>query len=131
MNKKLADEIGKAYVRLHCKRKENKMIEILECKPATSHVEIIKTLNAFENKVDSLMNGNASYDIDMETDVITVFINFITIPYAFKGELHTQTLTDLINEFGITYTANQLYTTVRHLIINEIYLKIFQKPIDE
>ena len=107
------------------------MIEILECKPATNHVEIIKTLNAFENKANLLMTGDTSYSIDVETNVITLSIYFKTLPYVFKGELHAQTLTDLITNFGITYTANQLYTTVRHLIINEIYLKIFQKPIDE
>lgn len=107
------------------------MIEILEAKPATNHVEIIKTLNAFQCKADSLMNCDASYDIDMETDVITISVSVIQLSYRFTGQLHAQTLTDMINSYGITRTANELYTTVRHLILNEIYLKIFQKPIDE
>ena len=107
------------------------MIEILEAKPVIDHTEILRTLNSFLSKADRCMNCTPDYDIYMETDVITISVSFINLSYHFKGELHAQTLTDLINKVGITYTANQLYVTIRHLIINEIYLRIFSKPVDE
>lgn len=106
------------------------MIEILEVTP-TDHTQILKTLNAFLNKIDRTMYVDATYDIDMDTDVITISISAIQLSYRFTGNLHAQTLTDMITSYGITRTTNNLYATVRHLILNEIYLKIFQKPIDE
>ena len=106
------------------------MIEILEV-THTDHTQILKTLNAFLSKIDRTMYVDATYDIDMDTDVITIFISAIQLSYRFTGQLHAQTLTDMITSYGITRTTNNLYATVRNLILNEIYLKIFQKPIDE
>ena len=106
------------------------MIEIIENNP-TDHTQILKTLNAFLSKIDRTMYVDATYDIDMDTDVITISISAIQLSYRFTGNLHAQTLTDMITSYGITRTTNNLYATVRNLILNEIYLKIFQKPIDE
>lgn len=107
------------------------MIEILEAKPITDHTNILKTLNAFLHKIDRCMYCNATYDIDMDTDVITIDITFIQLSYHFNGNLHAKTLADIIEIDGINLAANKLFDTVAHLILNEIYLKMFSKPIDE
>ena len=105
------------------------MIEILDVKPI-DHSQIIRALNYFTDEAVTEMSCDATYDIDMETDVITISVTLFQLSYRFKGELHAQTVLDIVNSVGVRMTGKRLYYTVRRLIINEIYLKIFGKDVD-
>ena len=105
------------------------MIEILDVKP-TDYSQIIKALNLFTDQAVTEMSCDATYDVDVETEVITISVTIFQLSYRFKGELHAQTMTDEVNLFGVRRAGQRLYSTVRRLIINEIYLKIFGKDVD-
>ena len=105
------------------------MIEILDVK-LNDHSQIIKALNYFTDEAVTNMCCDATYDIDMDTEVITISVTLFQLSYRFKGELHCLTMFDEVTNYGVKRAGQRLYSTVRRLIINEIYLKIFGKDVD-